>query len=87
MISLAMHQWNLVYHTGSSVGSATTVVSMDTRLHSVGVMVKHHSPTNVHHTNRQHQDKISSKKRSRKASFNPCKILSVICKVFWLGKS
>ena len=49
---LATHQWNLVYHTGSSVGSATTVVSVDIRLQNVGVVVKHHAPTNAHHTNR-----------------------------------
>ena len=68
------------------MGSATTVVSIDVRLQSVGVAVKHHAPTNAYHTNRQYQDKISSLKRSRKASFSPCKILSVICKVLWLGK-
>ena len=67
------------------MGSATTVVSMDIRLQSIGVVVKHHALTNACHTNRQHQDKINSKKRSRKVSFNPCIILSVIYKVLWLG--
>ena len=42
-----MHQWNWVCLTGSSVGSATTVASRDTRLQSVGVAVKHHAPTNA----------------------------------------
>ena len=64
-----MHQWNLVYRMGSSVG---TVVSMDIKLQSVGVAVNHYAPTGTHHTNIQHQDKISSKRRSRKASFNLC---------------
>ena len=85
MISLAMHQWNLVCRMGSSVESATTVVSMDVWLQSVGVVVKHHAPTDACHTNRWHQDKISSKKRSKKSSFNLCKMLSVIYKVLWLG--
>ena len=85
MISLAMHQWNLVCRMGSSVGSITTVVSMDIRPQSVGVAVKHHTPINACHSNRQHQDKTISKKKHRKASFNPCKILSAICKVLWLG--
>ena len=55
------------------------------RLQSVGVVVKHHALTDACHTNRQYQDKINSNKRSRKVSFNPCIILSVICKVLWLG--
>ena len=67
------------------MGSAIIVVNMDIRLQSVAVAVKHHAPTGACYTNRQHQDKINSKKRSRKASFNPCKMLSVICKVLWLG--
>ena len=87
MINVAMHQWNLVCHMGNSVGSATFVVSMDIRLQSVGVAVKHHAPTNACHTKRQYKDKISSIKRSRKSSFNSCKKISVICKVLWLGNS
>ena len=79
-----MHQWNLVCRMGSSVGSATTVISMDIRLQSIGVVVKHHAPTGTNHTNRQYQDKISSKRRIRKASFNLCKVLLVIYKVLWL---
>ena len=75
MIGLAMHEWNLVYHMGSSVGSATTVVSIDIRLQSIGVVVKHQAPTDVCYTNRRHQDKISSKKKSRLASFNLYKVL------------
>ena len=67
------------------MGSATDMVSMDIKLQSVGVALKHHAPTGPRHTNRQHQNKISIKKKSREASFNPCKIILVICKVLWLG--
>ena len=84
MISLAMHRWDLIYCTGSLVGSATTVVSMDIRLQTVGVAVKHHAPSDACHTNRWHQEKISSKMRSRKSNFNLCKMLLVIYKVLWL---
>ena len=52
MISLAMHRWDLICCTGSLVGSATTVVSMDIRLQTVGVAVKHHAPSDACHTNR-----------------------------------
>ena len=51
--SLDMDQWNLVCHIGSSVGSATTVVSMNIRLQSVRVAVKHYAPTYACHTNRR----------------------------------
>ena len=47
-----MHQWNWVCHTGSSVGSAIPVVSMDIRQQSVGVAVKHHAPTGASFTSR-----------------------------------
>ena len=47
-----MHQWNLVYHMGSSVGSATTVLSMGIRLQSAGVTLRHHAPTDTCYTNR-----------------------------------
>ena len=67
------------------MGSARTVVSMDIRLQSIGMVVRHHTPTDACHTNRQHQDKINSKNRSRKASFNLYRMLLVICKVLWLG--
>ena len=79
-----MHRWNLVCCTRSPVGSATTVVSRNIRVQSVGAMGKHHAPTDAGHTNRQHQDKISSKMKSIKASFNLCKLLLVIYKVLWL---
>ena len=55
---------------GSSVGSATNVASRDTRLQSVGVVVKHHAPTDTRLTSRQNQDKIDSKKIDNKSSFN-----------------
>ena len=60
-----MHQWNWVCLMGSSVGSATTVASRDTRLQSVGVVVKHHAPTNTHLISRQHQGIISIKKKKK----------------------
>ena len=82
MLSLAMHQWNLVCFMGSLVGSATTVVSMDIRLQSVKVAVKHYAPTNTCYTNRRHQDKIDSKKKSRKASFNTLKCYQLFVKCF-----
>ena len=54
---MAMHQWNWVCPIGSSVGSATTVASRDTRLQSIGVVVKHHAPTDACFTSRLQQDK------------------------------
>ena len=69
-----MHQWNWVCLMGSSVGSATTVASRDIKQQSVGVVVKHHAPTDTHPTSRQPQDKISSKKINKKASFNLCRV-------------
>ena len=82
MSSLGIHQWNLVWCMGSSLGSLTTVASRDIRLQGIGVAVKHHAPTDVCPTSIQHQSKINSKKRSRRASFHLCTILSVIYKVF-----
>ena len=76
-----MHQWNLVCHTGSSVGNTTTVASRDMRLQSAGVAVKHHTPMGAHYSNRQHQYKIISKKQSRKSSFSLYKVLLAIYKV------
>ena len=78
-----MHQWNLACCTGSLVGSATTVVGMYIRLQSVGVAVKHHASTNICYTNRWHQDKINIERKSKKASFNLCKVPLVVYKVLW----
>ena len=51
---------------GSSVGSAKTVVKRDIKQQSVGVVVKHHAPTNTRPTSRQLQDKRIIKKINRK---------------------
>ena len=40
-----MRLWNWAYHKGSLVGSATTVANRDTKLQSIGVVVKHHALT------------------------------------------
>ena len=61
-----MHQWNWVCLTESSVGTATTVASKDTRLQSVKLVIKHQTPTNAHLISRLHQDQISNKKISKK---------------------
>ena len=47
-----MRPWSWVFHKGSSVGSATTVVNRVIKLQSVGVVVKHHAPTKDQNTNR-----------------------------------
>ena len=80
-----MHQWNLLCLTGSSVGSATTVESRDTRLQSVGVAVNYHAPINAHLTSRQHQDKIDSKKLNKIASLILYRVHLLIYKLLWLG--
>ena len=54
--------------------SAILVVSIDIRQQSVGVMVKHHAPTNAHPTSRCKQDKVSNKNINKKSSFNPCRV-------------
>ena len=79
-----MHQWNLVYLMQSSVGSATTIESRDTRQQSIGVVVKHHALTDACLTSKQHQDKIRSKNTNKKVSFILCRVLLVIYKVLWL---
>ena len=80
-----MRLWIWVYVTGSSVVSATTVASRDTRQQSVGVAVKHHAPTDASHTNRRPQDQIGSKKINRKVNFSLCRALLVVFKVLWQG--
>ena len=66
------------------MGSVRTVLSRDIRLQSVGVVVKHHALTDACHTNNQHQNKINSKSKSRKTSFNLYKVLLVTYKVVFL---
>ena len=66
------------------MGSATTVASRDKRLQSVGVVVKHHAPTDACLTSRQNQDKIDSEKINKKDSFNLYRVPQVIYKVFYL---
>ena len=66
------------------MGSATTVVNRDIKQQSVGVAVKHQAPTDACLINKQHQNKISSKRKSKKASFSLCKVLLVIYRVLWL---
>ena len=51
------------------MGSAITVANKDIKQQSVRVVVKHHNPTDTSPTNRQPQDKISSKKINKKVSF------------------
>ena len=50
------------------MGSATIVANRDIRQQSVGVVVKHHAPTDNYFTTRQHQGRISSKKINKKTS-------------------
>ena len=64
----------LVCHRGSSVGSATTVANRYTKLQSVGVVVKHHDPTDNSHTNRLLQDYRSHKKINKKVTFSLCRV-------------
>ena len=47
-----MRQWHWAYHKASAVGSATTVANRDTKQQSVGVAVKHHTPTDNNTPNR-----------------------------------
>ena len=56
------------------MGSATTVANRDTKLQSVGVVVKHHAPTNDSHTSRLPQDYRSHKKINKKVNFSLCKV-------------
>ena len=59
----------------SSIGSATTVENRDIRQQSVGVVVKHHAPTDASPTSRRPQDQKNSRKINKKASFNLCRVL------------
>ena len=56
------------------MGSATTVANRDTKLQSVGVVVKHHAPTDDSLTNRPSQDHRSPKKIGKKLNFNQCRV-------------
>ena len=66
------------------MGSATTVANRDTKLQSVGVVVKHHTPTNDSHINRLPQDHRSPKKISKKDNFSLCRVPRVFFEVLWL---
>ena len=57
------------------MGSAIAVVSMDIRQQSVGVVVKHHAPTNTRPTSRRFQDQISNKKISKNSGFSLYRML------------
>ena len=46
------------------MGSAIPVVSIDIRQPSVGVVVKHHAPTDTRPIRRLHHDRISNKKNT-----------------------
>ena len=65
-----MRLWSWVCLTGSSVRSATTVASRDTRQQSVLVAVKHHAPSDSSPTSRRPQDQIGSKKINKKVSLS-----------------
>ena len=77
-----MHQWNLVYHMESSLGSTTIAINIGIKLQSVGMAVKHDAPTDACPTNRQPQNKKSNKHRIRRVIFCLCKMLLAIYKVF-----
>ena len=70
-----MRLWSWVYPRGSSVGSATTVANRVIKLQSVGVAVRHHTPTKDHHTSRLLQGNRSPKKAKKKFNFRICKVL------------
>ena len=57
------------------MGSATTVASRGIRQQSVGVAVRHHTPTNTSLTNRQLQDQISHKKINKEVYFSLCRVI------------
>ena len=57
-----MRLWSWVHPRGSSVGTATTVAKRVIKLQSVGVAVRHHTPTEDHHNSRLLQGNISPKK-------------------------
>ena len=56
------------------MGSATTVANRDTKLQSVGVALKNHTPTDDSQTSRLPQDHRSLKKISIKVNFSLCKM-------------
>ena len=69
-----MRLWSWVCHKGSSVGSATPVANRDPKLQSVGVVVKHHAPTEDSHTSRLPQEYKSPKKINKKVNFSLCRV-------------
>ena len=70
-----MRLWNWVYPRGSSVGSGTTVANRVINLQSVGVAVRHHTPTEDHHIRRLLQGERSPQKANKKFNFRICKVL------------
>ena len=67
------------------MGSATTVKNRVIKLQSVGVTVRHHTPTEDQYTNRLIQGSKSPKKINRRLNFKICKVLLIFCRVFWPG--
>ena len=66
------------------MGSATTVTNRDIKQQIVGVVVKHHAPTNDRHTSRLPKDHRSPKKINKKVNFSLCRVSLVFLRVFWL---
>ena len=60
---------------GKLSGSAIPMVSMDMRQLSIGVVVKHHAPTDAHPISKLHHDRINNKNISKKSSFSTCRVL------------
>ena len=56
------------------MGTTTIVANRDTKLQSVGLVVKYHAPTKDSHTNRLPQDHKSPKKISKKLNFSLCRV-------------
>ena len=59
------------------MGSATTVANRVIKLQSVGVAVRHFTPTEDHHISRLFQGNRSPKKENKKLNFRICKVLQV----------
>ena len=73
-----MHLWSWVHPRGSSVGSATIVTNRVIKLQSVEVAVKHHTPTEDHHTSRLLQGNRSHKKEKKVKLYNMLSALSFL---------
>ena len=70
-----MRLWSWVYPRGSSVGSAATLANRFIKLQIVGVVVRHHTLTEDHHTSRLLQGNRSPKKAKKKFNFRIYKVL------------